>query len=237
MPAYKKPNILTYHLYNRERSSCCRRIRIALALKNIPNVVLHNVDTDTGEHMTEEYRAMNPSGAVPTFVREITSPTGEVKERFVLTQSTAILEYLVEKFPLMGYPLMPDYRYMEQKARIREMMAIVSQDIFPIANRKNANRIREIRDSENDQISFLKVALHEGFDAYEKMLEKYGGCYSVGDELSMADVCLAPMVLQAKMWGVDVCTEGKRWPKIKIVVEECGKIKAFAHEMGLAGAV
>ena len=133
MPAYKEPNVLTYHLYNRERSSCCCRVRVALALKNIPNVVLHDVDMDSGAHMTEGYRVLNPSGAVPTFIREITSPTGEVKERFVLTQSTAILEYLVEKFPMMGHPLMPDFRYQEQKAKIREMVAIVSQDIFPIA--------------------------------------------------------------------------------------------------------
>jgi maleylacetoacetate isomerase len=231
MPARDQPNILTHHLYHRERSSCARRVRIALALKNVPNVVLHDVDMDAGEHMTDAYRAMNPSGAVPTFVREITSPTGEVRERFVLTQSTAILEYLEELFPF-GHAFLPDHRKREQRARIREMVAIVTQDIFPIANRKNANRIREIRDSEDDQLVFLQRALHEGFDAYEKMLEKYGGCYSVGDELSMADVCLVPQVVQAKMWGVDACGDGWRWALIKGIVEQLGRIEAFAKEMG-----
>jgi maleylacetoacetate isomerase len=231
MPARDSPNVLTYHLYHRERSSCARRVRIALVLKNVPNVVLHDVDMDAGEHMTDAYRAMNPSGGVPTFVREIASPTGEVKERFVLTQSTAILEYLQELFP-MGYALLPDYRKREQRARIRELVGIITQDIFPIANRKNANRIREIRDSEDDQLVFLQRALHEGFDAYEEMLEKCGGRYSVGDELSMADVCLVPQVLQAKMWGMDVCADGERWPRIKRVVEGLGEIEAFKKEMG-----
>jgi maleylacetoacetate isomerase len=230
MPVHDKPNVCTYHLYNRERSSCARRIRIALALKSVPNVVLHDIDMDTGQHMTDEYRAMNPSGAVPTFVVEITSPTGEVKERFVLTQSTAILEYLQDLFP-MRCPLLPDYTKREQRARIRELVAIVTQDIFPIANRKNANRILGIRNSEDDQLKFLNRALHEGFDAYEKMLERCGGKYSVGNELSMADVCLLPQVLQAKMWGVDVCAEGERWSRIRGIVEELAKLEAFMNEM------
>jgi maleylacetoacetate isomerase len=221
----------TFHLYNRERSSCARRVRIALALKEVPNVKIHDLDTASKDYMTGEYCAINSRGAVPTLVVEVTSPAGLVEERFVLTQSTAMLEYLEDLFPAK-IPLLPSVRNAEQRARVRELVALVSQDIFPLANRKNMNRIGEIARSEGDQVAFVKRALREGFDSYEKMLERYSGRYSVGDDLSMADVCLVPQILQAKIWGVDVLEEEETWPLIRKVVDELVKIKAFAEEMG-----
>jgi len=47
-----------------------------------------NVDLSKGEHKTEEYLKMNPDGAVPTI------KDGD----FVLSESRAILTYLVEKY-------------------------------------------------------------------------------------------------------------------------------------------
>lgn len=226
--------ITTYHLYNRERSSCARRVRIALALKQVQNVVLHDLDTESKDHMMDEYRTLNPTGAVPTLVIETTAPKGGgVGERLVLTQSTAILEYLEESIqPPSAILLLPPIQDAVQRARVRQLVALVTQDIFPLANRKNVNRIGEIARSEDGQLAFVKRALDEGFDAYEKMLEGFGGKYSVGDELSLADVCLVPQILQAKMWGVDVLGEEEKWPLVRSVAGELVKIEAFAKEMG-----
>lgn len=226
--------ITTYHLYNRERSSCARRVRIALALKQVQNVVLHDLNTECRDHMADKYRDLNPTGAVPTLVIETTAPKGGgVGERLVLTQSTAILEYLEESIqPPSAILLLPSIQDAVQRARVRQLVALVTQDIFPLANRKNVNRIGEIARSEDGQLAFVKRALNEGFDAYEKMLEGFGGRYSVGDELSLADVCLVPQILQAKMWGVDVLGEEEKWPLVRSVAGELVKIEAFAKEMG-----
>ncbi|KAF1944268.1 thioredoxin-like protein [Clathrospora elynae] len=223
----------SYHLYDRERSSCARRVRIALALKAVPNVILHDVDMTAKEHITDAYRALNPSGAVPTLVVEMQSQSGGTS-KFVLTQSTAILEYLDEVFPNLC-PLLPPVTEVEQRAKVRELVAIVTQDIFPFVNRRNADRIREIRDSEDDQLAFVTRFLYEGFDAYEKIMENGEACgakFSVGENVTLADVCLVPQVLQAKMWGVDVCEYGHRWPLINSVIGGLEKIEAFGREMG-----
>ncbi|KAH6870074.1 maleylacetoacetate isomerase maia [Alternaria rosae] len=226
------PTISTYHLYNRTGSSCARRVRIALSLKKVPNLLYHDVEKYTRTSIgTKQYLAINPSGAVPTLIHEITTPGHSTKQRFVLTQSTAILEYLDEMFPGLC-PLMPLVGNREERARMRELVAVVTQDMFPFANRGNGVKLCEVaKATEEGRLEFIRVKLNEGFDAYEAMLVKCGGRYSVGDELSMADVCLVPQVLQAQLWGVFVlgCD---RWPLIKAVVGRLARVQAFAKEMG-----
>jgi maleylacetoacetate isomerase len=222
----------TYHLYNRTGSSCARRVRIALSLKSVPNILVHDVDKYTRTSIgTKQYLAINPNGAVPTLIHETTSPSGSTKQRFVLTQSTAILEYLDEKFSLTC-PLLPPVHKVEERAQVRELVAVVTQDMFPFANRRNGRRLVEVAGaSEDGQLEFIRGMLNEGFDAYEMMLAKCGGRYSVGDVVSLADVCLVPQVLQAQIWGVFVlgCD---RWPLIKGVLGKLSRIQAFAREMG-----
>ncbi|KAG0426837.1 hypothetical protein HPB47_026067 [Ixodes persulcatus] len=46
--------------------------------------------------------------------------------------------------------------------------------------------------------------INKGFRALEAVLAKTAGQYCVGDSLTIADVCLVPMVYQAKRLGVDM---------------------------------
>ena len=56
----------------------------------------------------------------------------------------------------------------EVRARVRELVAIVTQDMFPFANRRNGLRLREVAGATEDgQREFIQRALNEGFDAYE----------------------------------------------------------------------
>lgn len=222
---------ITYHLYNFPRSSCARRIRIALSLKSLGNVLLHNVDMDAKDHQTDAYRVINASGGIPTLVVEKQFPSGLVN-KFSLSQSTAILEYLEEIFPYL-YPLLPPPEQTEKRARVREMVAVITQDIFPLANRKVADRVGAIRDFDEDKNAFVTTALNEGFDAYEALLQSHGGEYSVGNQVTLADVCLVPQVLQATSYGIDVLSQGRRWPLIKAVVERLTVIEAFGREVRL----
>ncbi len=182
------------------------------------------------EHLTDAYRAINPSGKVPALIIESKGEElNKPRNKIILTQSTAILEFLEEVFPTTS-PLLPAPGAFVQRARVREMVGIITQDIFPRVNRSTAQRVHDIRGSEDDRREFVHSAINDGFDAYESLLSSYGGKFSVGDEITLADVCLAPQVFQARNWGVDVRGSQTKWPRIKELVMRLDGIEAFRKE-------
>jgi maleylacetoacetate isomerase len=215
----------TFHLYTFFASSCAARIRIAFNLKNLP-VISHYVDMRQGEHNTGTYRTVNPSASIPTLVIETSRDNdGEAESSsFSISQSVAILEYLEEVFP-ERIPLLPPTSEPEGRARVRELMYIVTSDIFPPTNAKIARRVKAIRDSEDDQDEFVKKVMSEGFAAYEKMLELHfkGKKYSAGDYVTLADVCLVPQAEQARFYGIDFA----QWPLLNGVLERLEALDAF----------
>lgn len=91
-----------YTLYTSVRSTDASHVRIALMLKDI-SVHFHNVDMDALEHESPWYRALNPSGNVPTLVVErLGSP-----HKFIITQTMAILTFLAGEY--RDFPLFPPY--------------------------------------------------------------------------------------------------------------------------------
>ncbi len=63
-----------------------------------------------------------------------------------------------------------------------------------------------------------------GFQAYEELVKAYGGTYSVGDTVTMADCALAPAVDGALRFGIEVQRD---FPHVWQVWEEIKKIGAF----------
>jgi glutathione S-transferase-like protein len=76
-------------LYAYWRSMAAYRVRVALNLKGIRAQEIP-VNLEAGEQLAPEFLAVNPEGAVPALIEPGQPP---------LTQSTAILEYLDERFP------------------------------------------------------------------------------------------------------------------------------------------
>ena len=74
-------------LYNFFRSSSSHRLRIALRLKGLEIDYLP-VNLRTEQHLTAEFKAINPQGMVPALVHD-----GNV-----LIQSPAIIEWLARIF-------------------------------------------------------------------------------------------------------------------------------------------
>ena len=108
-------------LYTYFRSSAAYRVRIALNLKNLPYeaIPVHLVK-DGGEHLKEDYRRVNPVGAVPALAdRELS-----------LSQSLAIIEYLDEAYPYP--PLLPADPVA--RARVRAIALDIACEIHPINN-------------------------------------------------------------------------------------------------------
>ncbi|KAF2708504.1 Maleylacetoacetate isomerase [Pleomassaria siparia CBS 279.74] len=216
-------SVVTYHLYTFFASSCASRIRIAFHLKGIP-LTSHYIDMRNDEHQSEAHRALNPSAAIPVLVVETLDPETDQTSKVTLTQSVAILEFLEETFPAQR-PLLPPASQPVERARVRELVYIVTSDIFPPTNSRIATRVRGIRDSKDDKTAFVTNIMSEGFQAYEGMLERYSRDkkYSASDEITLADVCLIPQVEQARFYDMDFTV----WPLLNGVIGRLEKVDAF----------
>jgi len=208
-----------YTLYSYFRSSCSARIRIAAHLKDIP-LEYKYIHLLKGEHHSETYHALNPSDSVPTLI--VGDPqTGEEITR--IRQSVAILEFFEEAEKGNGTRLLPGKDDPLGRARVRELVNVVSSDIQPVTNLRVLNFIKPLNiEAKEWQQHFMKL----GFQAYEELVKIYGGKYSVGDTVTMADCTLAPAVDGALRFGVDLPGE---FPHVWKVWEEIKQLDAFKN--------
>jgi glutathione S-transferase len=96
-------------------SNTSRPIRLLIMENKLP-VDEQIVDFNTGEHLGESYLKLNPNGLVPTLV------DGD----FILTESSAIMKYLADKFDLAAYP-----KDLQKRARVNEMMDWFNTGFYP----------------------------------------------------------------------------------------------------------
>lgn len=198
-------------LHNFFRSGSSHRLRIALNLKGLQYDYLP-VNLRTGQHLTPEFRALNPQGLVPALV----------DEGRVLTQSPAIIEWLEERYPTPA--LLP--ADSDARARVRALAAIVGCDIHPLNNRRVLEYLRHTLHCDAKAIdAWCATWIGAGFDALEALLgadtERSGFCF--GDSPTLADVYLIPQVESARRFNVNVL----RWPNICAVDAACGRLDAF----------
>ena len=184
-----KPEFLLHTYY---KSSCAARLRIALNLKSIPAEYAY-VHLFNGEQYGDEHAKLNPSKSVPV----LTHLAGE-GIAFPITQSMAALEYLEEVFPDQC-PLLPPVSQPLQRAKVRTLVDIITNDVQPITNRRI---IKAVTDLGGDSTAWNKHFMTRGLEAYETVASKTAGKFSVGDEVSMADVCLVPAIWAAEKNGV-----------------------------------
>ncbi|XP_064403388.1 maleylacetoacetate isomerase-like isoform X3 [Halichondria panicea] len=103
-------------------------------------------------------------------------PTLEI-DGLVLTESLVIIEYLDET---RGPPYLVPHRYPAKRAK----------------------NLRYVGDENKSE--WGKHWITKGFDSLELVLQKTAGKYCVGDEVTMADVCLVPQVNNAKRFKVEM---------------------------------
>jgi maleylpyruvate isomerase len=201
-------------LYGYALSSATFRVRIALALKNIPYTsVIKNLRV--GEHRLAEYLSINAQGFVPAL---------QTDDADVLTQSVAIMEYLDEQYP--DPPLLPHDAVA--RARVRSISHTITSDIHPL------NNLRVLRYLE-DKLSLDKATrdawyrhwVELGFEALERWLTRdpATGRFCHGDSVTMADLCLVPQVFNARRFSVDLLP----YPRIVAIDANCRELPAFQN--------
>jgi len=203
----------SFHLYSYYRSSCSARVRTAAHLKGIP-LAYSFIHLVKDEQSSASYTNYNPSASVPTLV--FTDKNGG---EIIIRQSVAILEFLEEYFP-KSFPLLPPTSDPIGRARVRELVNIITNDTQPPTNLRILRRVRALN---GDGETWAKELMAAGLQAYDRVAEKYAGFYSVGDGVTMADVVLAPAVEGAIRYGVDL----DKLPTVSRVYHKIRQLDAF----------
>jgi maleylacetoacetate isomerase len=196
-------------LYDYFRSSAAYRVRIALALKNVPYEREHVMLLENMQN-SQTYKAHNPQGLVPALQE------GEA----TLTQSLAICEYLDEVHPEPA--LLPADAL--GRAQVRALALSIACDIHPLNNMRVLRYLTQtfgVTADEKDD--WCRHWIDVGLTALELQLNHTAGVYCWGDSVTLADVCLVPQVYNARRFECDM----NRYPCIAAITEHCLSLHAF----------
>jgi maleylacetoacetate isomerase len=203
-------------LFTYWRSQAAFRVRIALRLKGIAMEKV-TLDLLAGAQFAADYQALNPEGVVPTLIDGEGQP---------LVQSLAILEYLDEKFP--DPPLLP--KDLHARAHARAIAQMVAMDAHPfIVPRVRKYLEEELRIDEASRVKWVHHWLDAGSRAVEEVLTRdpRAGKFCVGDQVTVADICLAAHLTSAKLFGG---RDPADYPAAGRIYANCMQIDAFAAE-------
>lgn len=204
-----------FELYDYVRSSAAYRVRIALALKGLAatKIEIHLL-RDGGVHHSAAYKAINPQELVPSL------SVGEA----TLTQSLAIIEYLEDLYP--DPPVLPANPV--HRAMVRAMALAVAADIHPIQNLRVLNYLRkELAQPEERVMAWARHWIDTGLGALEAMVLRapVQGAYCFGDTVTLADICLAPQMVNARRYGCDL----SHVPRLVAIDAALRALPAFAQ--------
>ena len=210
-------------LFSFWRSQATYRVRIALNLKGlVPEVI--EVNLVKGHQRDPKFREVNPMMSLPALI------DGEGPALF---ESLAIIEYLDETHP--EPPLLP--KEPKARARVRGLAQIVACDSHPLIVPRVREYLAEVFKA--DEAAIQKWAQHwhkAALTALEEHLstEKDTGTYCQGEQITIADICLASQVSGAALFKVDLSP----FPTVVRITATCNKNDAFAraHPLKQPGA-
>ena len=221
-------------LYHHGSSVCAAKVRFALAEKGIQPDEMHYIDILKGEQFDPAYVEINPKAVVPSLVHD-----GKI-----INESTVICEYINDVYPGRSLIPENAYERAQMriwtKAVDEQLHPACGELTFVcchrhIIQRLGKEKLQEFLNSTPD-ISVTskwkerkKEIVREGFDApgikdtirlYDNYLSKMEVSLTdhqwlVGDELSLADVGLAPYVNRLDMLSMSGIWENGRLPNVE----------------------
>uniref|UniRef100_A0A2D4FKU2 maleylacetoacetate isomerase n=2 Tax=Micrurus corallinus TaxID=54390 RepID=A0A2D4FKU2_MICCO len=153
--------------------------------------------------MTSDFQAVNPMQQVPAIKID----------GITLSQSLAIIEYLEDSRPLPR--LLP--QDPKKRAAVRMISNHIACGIQPLQNLAVLQQMGE------KKLDWAQRIISQGFKAVEQILQGTAGCYCVGDEVTMADLCLVPQVYNAERFKVDLTP----YPTISRINKALLELEAF----------
>ena len=174
-------------LYSYHRNSAGERVRISLNLKGVPYAYV------SAPALGDAYRAINPQGLMPAL---------DVDGR-ILVQSTAILEYLEERWPeprlLPADPLL--------RAEARGFAQVIACEIHPLTVVRARKFLRSDLDADESEVDLWTGHwMGEGLATLEALLgrrpQAWPFCF--GEQAGWADLYLIPQLRTARRLGTDL---------------------------------
>jgi maleylacetoacetate isomerase len=176
-----------------------------------------------GEQREAAFRAVNPMMAIPALV-DGGGP--------VMFESLAIIEYLDETHP--DPPLLP--KDPRGRARVRGLAQIVACDSHPlIVPRVREYLEHELKMNQETVTAWCRHWHTRALTALEGHLQdKATGRFCHGDQVTLADICIASQAAGARFFNVDTTP----FPTFTRIAEALQKIDAFAraHPLRQPGA-
>src|SRR5882672_1191500 len=180
-------------LYMHPVSMTSRPVRLFMAEKGL-KADEEVIDLMTGAHYQEPYASLNPNKLVPMLD----------DDGFKLTESSAILKYLAEKFDLPEYP-----KDLKQRAKVNEVMDWLNTNfyrewaynlcypqLFPhLKRRSDEAQAATLEFGKENAKRWLKI-LNDHWIGPKKT-------YLCGDQLTIADYFGAGIVTLGEVIGVD----------------------------------
>lgn len=198
-------------LHNFFRNSAGHRVRIALALKGLDyDYVSVNIGP-ASEQKSESYLKLNPQGLVPALEHKGT----------VITQSSAIIEYLEEVFPDPALlPADPPTR-----ARARAFASAIAAEMHAL-NNSGVHRYlaSEMGLDDDKRQSWYAHWAQRGFSALEALLAAGPDRpFCFGDRPTIADIFLVPQHVNYRRFKIDLAP----YPRINRIVARCEALPPF----------
>ncbi|MHC4053303.1 glutathione S-transferase family protein [Bradyrhizobium sp. 25ACV] len=203
-------------LHGNRVGSNCRRVTIYLAEKGL-ELELVEVDLASGEHKSAAFRAKNPAGLIPVL---------ELDDGTFLPESSAIVEYLEDKFPaptmIGGTPEMRgNVRALE---RIASDLAIVSGVMLKHSSpafAKNVDQVPAVAEAVQgivaQQLSFLEAHLGDK-------------PFLAGERPTIADITLFSFTQAFRVRMNTILTEG--YPRLTAWYERFEKRPSAVYQVG-----
>ena len=209
---------MAFTLYNAPQSTCSQRVRFVLNAKGMPFDEVR-LDLLAGDQLKPDYLAMNPNGVVPTLVHD----------GAVVIDSTVITEYLDEIAPEPAH-FTPEDAVL--RARMRALMHFIDEmpaaavrvptfnlAFLPRFAKMSEDEFVAFAESKPLRKEFMMAMGRTGFPesemqaalarlrrTYERMdaeIEKSGGPWLLGKDISLADVAVMPAMVRMADLGLD----------------------------------
>jgi maleylacetoacetate isomerase len=202
---------VTIQLYGFWRSNAAFRVRVALALKQLPFEEIE-VDILSGRQFDAEYAEVNAEHVVPTFVHE----------GHRVFQSMAIMEYLDD--------IQPEPRLLpadtKERAYARSLALVSVADAHPLVVPRVRKQLGLAFGADAAAIeSWCRHWAAEGLATYERLLNRRPPTpFALGDEPTIADICIAGQVVIAGLYQLDTAP----FPRVAALARHCFELPAFA---------
>ncbi len=207
-----------FELFSFWRTSATYRVRVAFNLQGVQPQE-HNINLDAGEQRSEAFLKINPMGAIPALVERGRGPSPTP-----LTQSLAILEFLDETYPAPA--LLPADAH--GRARVRSLASMLAADTHPLIT----PRVKKYLTTAGhfDDAAWRAWQIHwfgTGLRALEQRLasEPQTGTFCHGETPSIADICLASIVVVMRIFKIEVADI----PTVLRIMAACEQLDAFAE--------